>query len=168
MITPIKGQKKVLFFQAMDDTENDGNELRLAFQTEHTLSRERDLMEEMTKDGMIKMTNDQENVSLDITAFVAKGDSTYELLRDSYAENKQLQVWEVDITEESSTGEYPAVYMQGYLENFEESAGAEDFSELSTTFQVNLSPQTGDVTLTPEQFSAVQYAFYDFGELAAE
>ncbi|AMQ66684.1 major tail protein [Bacillus phage Mgbh1] len=162
---PIKGQKKVLFFQSMDGTETDGNKLRLAFQTEHTLSRERELIEEMTKDGMIKDTGDM-NTSLDITSFVAHGDATFELLRDSFEENKPLQCWEVDVTEESAEGKYDAVYMQGILESFEESNGAEDFVELSTTFQVNLTPQRGQVTLTPDQFSAVQYAFQDFGELA--
>lgn len=164
--TPIKGQKMVLFFQGMEDDTSDGNQLRLAFQTEHTLTKERELMEEMTKDGMIKETNDQINASVDLTAFVAKGDATYELLEQAFDENNLLQVWEVDVTEEASAGTYSATYMQGQLENFEVSAGSEDFAELSTTFQVNLSPQKGEVTLTPEQYSAIQYAFQDFGELA--
>lgn len=165
---PIKGQKKILFFQSMDGTEDDGNKLRLAFQTEHTLTRERELIEETTKDGMLKETNDQVNANLDLTAYVAKGDATFELLDESFEDNDVLQCWEVDVTEEVEEGKYDAIYMQGQLESFEVSNDSEGFAELSTTFQINLSPQRGKVTLTPEQFSAVQYAFKDFGELAEE
>lgn len=165
-ITPIKGQKKVLFFQSIDGIEVDGNKLRLAFQTEHSLSKERETIEEATKDGVIKETGDNLNASIDLTAYVAKGDATYELLESSFDDNKRLQCWEVDITEESAEGKYDAIYMQGQLENFEVSNDSEGFAELSTTFQVNLKPQRGQVSLTQEQFSAVQYAFKDFGELA--
>jgi len=164
-IKPIKGQKKVLFFQSFDGTETDGNKLRLAFQTEHTLSKEREVIEEATKDGVLKETGDNLNANIDLTAYVAKGDATYELLDTSFDNNVPLQAWEVDITEENDEGKYDAVYMQGYLENFEVSNDAEGYAELSTTFQVNLSPQRGQVTLSPDQFSAVQYAFKDFGEL---
>lgn len=164
---PVKGQKKILFFQGLDGTETDGNKLRLAFQTEHSLSRERELIEEATKDGILKETGDQLNASVDLTAYVAKGDATYELLDEAFTTNEVLQCWEVDVTKETEAGKYDAVYMQGQLENFEVSNDSEGFAELSTTFQVNLTPQRGEVTLTPEQFSAVQYAFKDFGELAS-
>lgn len=167
-ITPVKGQKKVLFFQSFDDAETDGNKLRLAFQTEHTLTKERETIEEATKDGIVKETSDQMNASIDLTAYVAKGDATYELLDESFDNNAPLQAWEVDVTEETVDGKYDAVYMQGQLENFEVSNDSEGFAELSTTFQVNLTPQRGQVSLTPDQFSAVQYAFKDFGELVGE
>lgn len=165
-LTPIKGQKKVLFFQSIDGIEVDGNKLRLAFQTEHSLSKERETIEEATKDGIIKETGDNLSASIDLTAYVAKGDATYELLEDSFDDNKPLQCWEVDITEESAEGKYDAIYMQGQLENFEVTNDSEGFAELSTTFQVNLKPQRGQVSLTEDQFNAVQYAFKDFGELA--
>lgn len=164
---PIKGQKKVLFFQAMDDVATDGNLLRLAFQTEHTLTKERELIEEVTKDGTLKEMNDNVNASVDLTAYVAKGDATYELLESAFDSNEVLQMWEVDITEEAGAGAYAATYAQGQLESFEVSNDSEGYAELSTTFQINLTPQKGEVTLTPEQFSAIQYAFQDFGALAA-
>lgn len=162
-----RGQKTVLFFQSMEGTETDGNQLRLAFQTDHSISRERETIEEQTKDGTLKGTGN-ENVSVDITAYVVRDDATHQLLKDAYVNNEPIQAWEVDITEESSAGQYPATYMQGTLTSYNTSSGTDGYTELSTTFAVNLSPQEGEVTMTPEQFTAVQYAFKDFGELAAE
>lgn len=163
--TVSKGTKTVLFFQAMDDKTTDGNQLRLAFQTEHELSRERESIEENTKDGTLKDTG-SENATLDITSYVVRNDKTHQLLKNAYVEDKMLQAWEVDITEPNESGKYPATYMQGKLTNYNTSSGTDGYTELSTTFAVNLSPREGEVTLTPEQFTAVQYAFQDFGALA--
>lgn len=162
-----KGQKTVLFFQAMDDSSTDGNKLRLAFQTDHELSRERESIEEATKDGTLKDTG-AENATLDITSYVVRNDATHKLLKDAYVNDEMLQCWEVDITEANSNGKYPATYMQGKLTNYNTSSGTDGYTELSTTFAVNLSPREGEVTLTPEQFTAVQYAFQDFGALASQ
>lgn len=162
-----KGQNTVLFFQDMDDTSTNGNDLRLAFQTSHSISRERSTTEEQTKDGTLKDAG-SENASIDITSYVVRDDATHQLLKDAYVSNREIQAWEVDITEESETGKYPATYMQGRLTNYNTSANADGYTELSTTFAVNLSPRDGSVSLSPEQFTAVQYAFKDFGELATE
>lgn len=162
-----KGQNTVLFFQDMDDTSTDGNALRLAFQTSHSISRERSTTEEQTKDGTLKDAG-SENASIDITSYVVRDDATHQLLKDAYVSNREIQAWEVDITEEAETGKYPATYMQGRLTNYNTSANSDGYTELSTTFAVNLSPRDGSVSLTAEQFTAVQYAFKDFGELATE
>ena len=165
MVKPIQGMKKVLFFQAIDDATTDGNDLRLAFQTEHTLSMEREEIDELTKDGRLKDTGDI-SASIDLTAYVASGDSTYDLLKETFYNNKLIQVWEVDVTERVEGDKYPAIYAQGKLNSFEVSNGADGFAELSTTVAVNLTPQEGTVTLTDDEFTAVQYAFQDFGALA--
>lgn len=162
-----KGQNTVLFFQDMDDANTDGNDLRLAFQTSHSISRERSTTEEETKDGTLKDAG-SENASIDITSYVVRNDATHQLLKDAYVSNREIQAWEVDITEETEDGKYPATYMQGRLTNYNTSANADGYTELSTTFAVNLSPRDGSVSLSPEQFTAVQYAFKDFGELATE
>lgn len=164
MVQPIQGMKKVLFFQSMDDATSNGNDLRLAFQTEHTLSMEREEIDELTKDGRLKDTGDI-SASIELTSYVAENDATYELLKKSFKDNALIQAWEVDVTD-ATDGEYPATYVQGKLTNFEVSSSADGFAELSTTIAVNLTPQEGFVTLTPEEFTAVQYAFKDFGEAA--
>lgn len=162
-----KGQNTVLFFQDMDDVNTDGNDLRLAFQTSHSISRERSTTEEQTKDGTLKDAG-SENASIDITSYVVRNDATHQLLKEAYVSNREIQAWEVDITEETEDGKYPATYMQGRLTNYNTSANADGYTELSTTFAVNLSPRDGSVSLSAEQFTAVQYAFKDFGELATE
>lgn len=162
-----KGVNTVLFFQDKEDVTANGNDLRLAFQTSHSISRERATTEEATKDGTLKDAG-AENVSIDITSYVVRDDATHKLIKNAYASNKEIQAWEVDITEETLDGKYPATYMQGSLTSYNTSANADGYTELSTTFAVNLSPREGSVTLTPEEFTAVQYAFKDFGELATE
>ena len=166
-VKPIQGVKKVLFFQAMDDTTTDGSGLRLAFQTEHTLTQERETIEELTKDGNIKDTGDI-NASLSFTSYVAKNDPTFDLLQEAFNNNESLQVWEVDLTEKDEGETYDSLYAQGKLTSFEVSNSADGFSELSTELAINLIPQRGPVTVSEAQFDAVQYAFKAFGELATE
>lgn len=166
-VKPIQGVKKVLFFQAMDDTTTDGSGLRLAFQTEHTLTQERETIEELTKDGNIKDTGDI-NASLSFTSYVAKNDPTFDLLQEAFNNNESLQVWEVDLTEKDEGETYDSLYAQGKLTSFEVSNSADGFSELSTELAINLIPQKGPVTVSEAQFDAVQYAFKAFGELATE
>ena len=164
---PIQGVKKVLFFQAMDDTTTDGSGLRLAFQTEHTLTRERETIEELTKDGNIKDTGEI-NASLSFTSYVAKNDPTFDLLQEAFNNNETLQVWEADLTDKDEDDMYDSIYAQGKLTSFEVSNSADGFSELSTELAINLIPQRGPVTVSEAQFDAVQYAFKAFGELATE
>lgn len=166
-VKPIQGVKKVLFFQAMDDTTTDGSGLRLAFQTEHTLTQERETIEELTKDGNIKDTGDI-NASLSFTSYVAKNDPTFDLLQDAFNNNETLQVWEADLTERDEDDMYDSIYAQGKLTSFEVSNSADGFSELSTELAINLIPQRGPVNVSEAQFDAVQYAFKAFGELATE
>lgn len=166
-VKPIQGVKKVLFFQAMDDTTTDGSGLRLAFQTEHTLTQERETIEELTKDGNIKDTGEI-NASLSFTSYVAKNDPTFDLLQEAFNNNESLQVWEVDLTEKDEGDTYDSLYAQGKLTSFEVSNSADGFSELSTELAINLIPQKGPVTVSEAQFDAVQYAFKAFGELATE
>lgn len=166
-VKPIQGVKKVLFFQAMDDTTTDGSGLRLAFQTEHTLTQERETIEELTKDGNIKDAGDI-NASLSFTSYVAKNDPTFDLLQEAFNNNETLQVWEVDLTEKDEGETYDSLYAQGKLTSFEVSNSADGFSELSTELAINLIPQKGPVTVSEAQFDAVQYAFKAFGELAKE
>lgn len=166
-VKPIQGVKKVLFFQAMDDTSTDGSGLRLAFQTEHTLTQERETIEELTKDGNIKDTGEI-NASLSFTSYVAKNDPTFDLLQDAFNNNETLQVWEADLTERDEDDMYDSIYAQGKLTSFEVSNSADGFSELSTELAINLIPQRGPVNVSEAQFDAVQYAFKAFGELATE
>ena len=126
---------------------------------------EREELEEVTKDGTVKDTGEI-NASLELTSYVAADDATHQLLKTSFKNNEPLQMWEVDVTEEATAGEYSAVYAQGKLTSYEEASAADGFAELTTNMAINLTPQDGTVTLTPDEFTAVQYAFHDFGELA--
>src|SRR5699024_10223600 len=165
MVQPIQGMKKVLFFQSMDDATTDGNDLRLAFQTEHTLSMEREEIDELTKDGRLKDTGDI-SASIELTSYVAENDATYDLLKKSFKDNALLQAWEVDGTD-ATDGEYPATYVQGKLTTFYASSSPAGLAEVCTRSDVNPTPQVRFVTLTPADLAALESAVTDSGGAAA-
>lgn len=165
-----QGKNKVLLFRKLADQTTTA--AKLVFQTEHTFSYSRSLDKIVTKDGaVIKVGELESEVSID--AIQAKNDPVGKMLRDAVIKGEKLELWEVtvdedlkeevldDVTQEVIATKYPAVYAQGYLDSWENGAGAEDESTISSNFMVELEPQFGMATLTEEQQLAVQYAFKD-------
>lgn len=166
----LQGKNKVLLFRRLADQETSA--AKLVFQTDHTFSYSRSLDRIVTKDGSVVKVGELES-EVSIEAIQAKKDPVGEMLRNAAIKGEKLELWEVtvdedlkeevtdDATQEVIATKYPAVYAQGYLDGWENGAGAEDESTISTTFQVDLEPQFGMATLTEEQQEAVQYAFKD-------
>jgi TP901-1 family phage major tail protein len=156
----MEGKHKVLLFRRLADQNTEA--AKLAFQTEHTFSYSRSLDRIVTKDGTIVKVGELES-EVSIEAIQAKDDPVRDMLRNAVLKGEKLELWEVTVDEElkDTDGKYPAVYCQGYLDSWEDSAGAEDESTVSGNFIVELEPQFGYATLTEEQEQAVQYAFRD-------
>lgn len=154
-----KGKDKILLFRRLVDQSKEA--AKLVFQTEHTFSYSRDIDRIVTKDGTIIKVGELES-EVSIEAIQAKKDPTAKMLRDAVVRGEKLELWEVTVDEElKEDGKYPAVYCQGYLDSWENGAGAEDEATVSSNFMVELEPQFGMATLTAEQEEAVQYAFKD-------
>ena len=154
-----QGKNKILLFRRLADAETQ-EATKLVFQTDHTFSFNRSLDKIMTKDGtLIKVGELESEVSIE--AIQAKNDPVGNMLRDAVLKGEKLELWEVDIDPDAAGDEYNAIYAQGYLESWESGANVEDESAISSTFQVEMEPQFGTVTLTDEQETAVQYAFRD-------
>lgn len=153
------GRNKVLFFRELSKASAEPAK-KLVFQTEHVFSysNENDVI--MTKDGAI-ISNKGVSTEVSITAIQAVGDPVIEFMRNSVLNTVKLEMWEVNVDEDAKneSGLYPAIYCQGYLNEWEDPANVEDFVETSTTFTVEQKPQWGYVELSETQVQAVQYAF---------
>ncbi|HAM79601.1 phage major tail protein, TP901-1 family [Ornithinibacillus bavariensis] len=155
----MQGKNKILLFRKLSDQNKEA--AKLAFQTEHTFSYSRSLDRIVTKDGTIVKVGELES-EVSIEAIQSKTDPVRDMLRQAVLDGEKLELWEVTVDEDLKQGDkYPAVYAQGYLDSWEDAAGAEDESTVSGNFIVELEPQFGMATLTKEQEEAVQYAFRD-------
>ncbi|WP_090399653.1 phage major tail protein, TP901-1 family [Natribacillus halophilus] len=154
----VNGRDKILLFRLQENQDEEA--AKLVFQTEHTFSYERDIERIITKDGTIISVGELES-NVEITAIQAKDDPVAEMLRDSVIGGKRLEVWELTVDEDAQDddGKYPAIYAQGYLESWEDVAGAEDEPEVTGTLNIELEPQFDYADLTEDQEQAVQYAF---------
>lgn len=155
-----QGKNKILLFRRLKDQDEE-NAIKLVFQTEHTFEYSRELDKIVTKDGTVIKVGELET-EVDIEAIQAKDDPVNKMLRDSVRKGEKLELWEVNVDEDlKEEDKYPAVYCQGYLNEWSEPSSAEDESTISSTFEVELEPQFGMATLTKNQQEAVQYAFKD-------
>lgn len=156
----LEGKNKILLFRRLADQETDA--AKLAFQTTHTFSYSRELESVITKDGSIVSPGDLES-EVSIEALQSKDDPLATMLKEAVITGEKLELWEVTVDEDvqNEEGKYPAVYVQGYIGEWEEEAGAEDNATMSGTFTVEMEPQFGYATLTEDQQDAVQYAFRD-------
>lgn len=167
----IKGENYVLFFReyAKRATEDAA---KLRFQTEHSLSFEKESEATKTKDGMINTITDGEN-SGDITSLAYANDDdtieTWKTLRDMFKRNALVEMWEVDFTGATKDQlKVEPTYYQGYFNSFEISAPADDKVELSFGFAINGNGVTGEDTLTASQLAAVKSGLYEYHKLAKE
>lgn len=153
------GKDKILAFRLLDDrSTKDG--AKLALQTSHSWSYDRKAEVTQTKDGPV-VTSGGLEVSLDLSA-VTSNDELNRMLKDSVVNGKKLEVWEIDLASKKPTeNKYKAIYAQGNLEKWSVPSDVNGLEELSTTMKIDGVPQEGELTLTQEQVSAIQYAFAD-------
>lgn len=164
----LQGKNLILFFrERAKHATDDGAKLR--FQTEHSISEEKESESTMTKDGMMTSISDGE-VSADVSSLAYIDDTetitTWKALRDAFQRNALMEMWEVDITNVSADAlDVNPTYYQGYFTSFELSAPADGQVELSYTFVANGRGVEGTDTLTPEQLTAVQSTAYEYEKI---
>lgn len=135
---------------------------RLAFQTEHEVTRSRDSDSMATKDGNIVSTSDI-SVEMSVTSILAQTDPMRNKLLEAFEANELMEFWDIDKTAPELSGEnagkFPATYYQGYVTEWGENAPADAHVELSLTIAINGSGVRGYATLSEEQSTVVQYPF---------
>lgn len=164
MKTPERGKDFILAFRRLKD-EKTADGLKLALQVEHTLNYDRDTDSTQTKDGAVVSSGGLE-VTLSLTAISTK-DPLNEMLKQSVIDGDKLEIWEIDLSSKSETGnQYDALYMRGDLNSWEVPRNVEDLVEISTEARIDGKPVAGKVTLTAEQEEEITYAFRDLTKVA--
>lgn len=157
----VKGTKIVWLYRIHDNNATDDGAV-LAFSTEDSFSVSADADSTQTKDGVIRTPAEPE-LEKTGTSIFKKDDDTLEKFKTAMLNNKLFDIWRADLTQpvQGQTNKYKGTYYQGYLSSFEETANAEDFVEVSTTFGINGKGADGNVTVTAEQQEAASYVFID-------
>lgn len=153
----IHGMDLVLFFRKLaDKATEDGSRLR--FQTEHTVSEEKETDSNPTKDGQVVNITDGEN-TIDFTsyAYVEDGETIamWETLHDWFRNNELTEIWEVNVEDVTSEGVYKPIYYVGYFNSFEKSAPADGIVELSFSVALEGNGVKGEDTLTEAQLETL-------------
>ncbi|MDN6670660.1 MAG: phage major tail protein, TP901-1 family [Staphylococcus equorum] len=155
----IKGIDRILLFRRLKDKGTEAAS-KLAFQTEHEVSKTRDVDATPTKDGNVQSIGAIEQ-EISVTSILAKGDELVDTLEKAMDEGEIIEVWDIDRTGEGSGSKYPATYYQALITDFSQSPNAEDDVELEMDLAVNGVGQKGEATLTEDQMAVVQYVFAD-------
>lgn len=167
--TLLSGKDLILFFRKYaDKATTDGSKLK--FQTEHSISKEKENEAVNTKDGIIQTITDGENTA-DITSLAYVDDNgtqeVWRVLEEWFDDGELVEVWEVDITTATETGEYKATYYQGYFTSFEKSAPSDGQVELSINYAINGKGARGTDQLTPEQVGEINNTLYEYETIKA-
>lgn len=156
----VKGDKLIYLYRILEDAASEDAKT-IMFTTEDTLSMSKDTESTVTKDGMIQTPGEVE-IEKTGTSILSKGDTMYGKLKTAMIENKIVEIWEANLAEPGEgDNKFKGTYYQGYLTEFEKSASAEDFVEVSTTFAINGKGADGEVTVTTEQQEVAAYVFKD-------
>ena len=169
MASVISGKDMLLFFRKRADYKTaDASKLR--FQTEHSISMEKESESTQTKDGNVVTVSDGENTA-DISSLAYLEDNTtietWKTLKKNFQNNDLMEMWQVDINSGANGKTLDVDYFQGYFTSFELSSAADGNVELSYTFAINGNGAEGTDSLTAEQLAEVRTAQYDYQTLKA-
>lgn len=169
MASVISGKDMLLFFRRRANHETE-DASKLRFQTEHSISMEKESESTPTKDGNVVTVSDGEN-SADITSLAYREDTdtveVWKELKRYYQAGDLMEMWQVDIGSGLDGKDLDADYFQGYFTAFELSAASDGNVELNYTFAINGNGVEGTDSLTAEQLAEVRNAQYDYESLKA-
>lgn len=160
MVKPLKGIDRILLFRVLAEEGASVTASKLAYQTEHEISKSRDSDSTPTKDGAVVSLGDLET-EISVTSILAQGDEFADEIEQAFDDGKVIEIWDIDRSGEASADKYPATYYQAYMTDYSQTPNAEDDVEMEMEFSVNGKGQKGEATLTESQADVVQYAFKD-------
>lgn len=157
----VKGSKIIYLYRILEE-ESTTDATTIMFTTEDGITMSKDADSTATKDGAIRTPGELE-IEKTGTSILAKGDKMFAKLVEAMKKDKLIEIWEANLEEPAATGDnkFKGTYYQGYLTEFEKTANAEDYVEVSTTFGINGTGADGDVTVTVEQQEMAAYVFKD-------
>lgn len=163
----VQGKRIVYLYRVHSEAATEDG-ATIAFVTENSRTKSKENESTVTKDGSISTPGaiEQEITS---TSIMKKNDPMIEKLEDALDNGDLLDIWEANLDEPATEGgnKFKGRYFQGYLTDFEQTASAEDFVELSHTFAINGAGVRGDVTVSAEQQEMANYVFTDTAKTGA-
>lgn len=160
MAKAMQGIERIFLMREIEK-ESSENASKLFFQTEYENKIKVDSDSEATKDGPITKIGDPE-YDISVTCFVSREDPWAQKSYKATVENWRLGLWEIDRgATPVEENKYPAIYYEGYINEYQIKAEADDLVELELSFAIDGIGQEGNATLTDEQAAKVQYAFKD-------
>ncbi len=157
----VSGKRIMYLYRILSEAATE-NAVAIAFTTENETSISADADTTATKDGPIRTPNTPE-IEITATSVLAKGDTMYDKMKEAMLANKLIEIWEVNL-EEPITGKdnkYKGTYYQGYLTEYTLTSSAEDHAEVETTFGINGTGASGEVTVSDTQQEIASYVFAD-------
>lgn len=164
MAEMLQGKSHMLFMRAYKDRETeDGAKLR--FQTEHSVSEDKETESIGTKDGNQITINDGES-TIDITSYAYNEDDGTEAFWKQvhrwFKANERVEIWDVDVSNPTAEGSVNATYYRGYFTSFEQSKPYDGNIELSLSYSIEGTGVEGTDVLTPEQLAVAEGAQYEY------
>lgn len=156
-----QGNKYVIVYRLLEEAAT-SDATGMALETDSSLSKSRSLETLVAKRITMKVHNRPE-VSGSATAYFSPGDPMIRKLEDSLYSPVPVEFWFIDQNLVNDEGKYEAEYFQGFVTDFEKTAGSEGAIEASLSYEMTVldEPVRGYATLTSEQVDVVNYVFRD-------
>jgi len=169
MATVIQGKDMLIFVRRYAD-RNSQDGTKIKFQTEHSITQEKESESTVTKDGNVTTVSDGENTA-DITSLAYREDTDviagWKDMRSMFKNNELVELWQVDMESAQNGTDVEVDYFQGFFTSFELSAAADATVELTYTFTINGNGVEGTDTLSQEQLSEARSAQYEYQQIQA-
>lgn len=163
----VHGKKIVYLFRPLKESGST-DAMAMAFVTENERSLSKDSDSTATKDGPVVTPGEVEN-EVSATALLANDDTLIDRLEEAMLNDEIIEIWEANLDKPVGEGgnQFKGRYMQGYLTELTQSASAEDYVEVETTFSINGAGVKGDVTVSVAQQEVAAYVFADTSKTGA-
>ena len=154
-----KGKEIVLLWRRLSQKSKETAKLMI-YETEHEVKLSADSEVVKTKHANIS-TSSTTDEEVTFTSYTDSKDSIYDYLEEAMQKGETLELWEVDLSDNSKKPKYPAKYRQGKLSEITAKAAEEGLLEISGTFKTDYTRQKGEATFTADQLEAIAYKFAD-------
>lgn len=137
----IQGLKQVLYVGLVEERGSvEGR--RLALQITHSLKEDQKSETVPTKDGNI-VAPSPSTYTVEMEFLESKSELV-KMLHYAEENNREVDLWEVDLSEKNDNGNYDAKQASGYLSGWEKTAGVDANVSVKTTFTANGKFERGE------------------------
>lgn len=163
MSEQVQGIKRFLLYRIKGRA---GDAVKIALQTEHEATSDRESTATATKDGT-KRSSGQIEQEVSATTLLSS-DGQVNDLKEAQEQDEIVELWDVNHIRNEETEKYPATYYQTSVTSVGETAPSDAGVEVSLTFSVEEYGKRGETALNEAQEEVLQYAFTEAVEQPAD